>query len=312
MDLGALGGAAQDHPQRVGARHVAHGQAGVVRPHRAGADHHGIALGPQSVGVGPGRAAGDPLAGAVGRRRAAVEGGGQLQHHVRPAGAPVLQVRGELGPDGVGPDADVDLDPGGAQPGDARPRDLGVGVLDADQDPGDPGRDHRVGARAGAALVAAGLEGGGQGGAPGVGTGGVEGDDLGVAAAGRLGGAHVVDPGGGPQHGADPGVGRGGRAHGGRGLDGAGHQRFVLRWPLLHRSVLHRDRAGRPHTAPRSHPDSHRRPRSSTGSAPAGAGVRGLSPPVGTFTQPREGVQNNRTTGWPPVNRPCRERPWWR
>ncbi len=66
-----------------------------------------------------------------------------------------------------------------------------------------------------------------------------------------------------------------------------------------------RDRAREAPTAPRSHPDSHRRPRSSTGSAPTGVGVRGLSPPVGTCTRPREGVFTRHRTppGWPFVNR---------
>ena len=48
-----------------------------------------------------------------------------------------------------------------------------------------------------------------------------------------------------------------------------------------------------------SHPDSHRRPRSSTWSAPRWLrGVRGLSPPVGTCTQPR-GLQLSRSSVTP-------------
>ena len=60
---------------------------GVVGPDGARADEDGVALGPQAVGVGPGRLAGDPPARAVGGRGAAVEGGGQLEHDVGPAGA---------------------------------------------------------------------------------------------------------------------------------------------------------------------------------------------------------------------------------
>ena len=59
--------------------------------HGAGADEDRVALGPQPVGVGAGRVAGDPLARAVGRGGAAVEGGRQLQHDLGPAGAAVLE-----------------------------------------------------------------------------------------------------------------------------------------------------------------------------------------------------------------------------
>ena len=56
---------------------------------RARADQHGVALGPQPVGVGPGRLARDPAAGAVGGGGAPVQAGGQLEHDV---GAPVRRV----------------------------------------------------------------------------------------------------------------------------------------------------------------------------------------------------------------------------
>ena len=81
---------------------VADGERRVVGPDGAGADEHGVALGPQAVGVGPGLGAGDPLARPVGRGGAPVEGGGQLQHDVRPAGGAVLEVGGELAGDLVG------------------------------------------------------------------------------------------------------------------------------------------------------------------------------------------------------------------
>ena len=81
--------------------------------------------------------------------------------------------------------------PAAAQPLDAPPGDLGVGIGHADDDPADPGRDQGVGARAGAPGWLHGSR---------VTTtvapagrlrraGGVEGDDLGVAPAGRFGGA---------------------------------------------------------------------------------------------------------------------------
>ena len=119
----------------------------------------GVALGPQAMGVAPGGSPGDPLARAVGRRGAPVERRRQLEHDVRPARAAVLQVRRELGPHLVGRTRRlVDLDAGGAQPGDAVARDVRVGVLDADDDPRDARRDDRVGARRGPAVVRAGLE----------------------------------------------------------------------------------------------------------------------------------------------------------
>ena len=124
VDPGPGGGPAEHDPQRVAALDVAHGQRRVVGAHGAGADEHGVALGPQAVGVGPGGVAGDPLARAVGRRGAAVDGGGELEHDVGPTGAAMGQVRRQLRGDGVGLDPDGDVDPGRPQRGDAlsRPR----------------------------------------------------------------------------------------------------------------------------------------------------------------------------------------------
>ena len=139
---------------------VAHGERRVVGAHGAGADEHGVALGPQAVGVAPGR--GSPVIhwlGAVGCRGAPVERGRQLEHDVRPAGAAVLQVRRELGPHLVR--AHADRRPRCPRPAAARcpaPADVRVGIFDADDDPRDAGRDDRVGARRGAAVVRAGLE----------------------------------------------------------------------------------------------------------------------------------------------------------
>ena len=109
-----------------------------------------VALGAERVGVGPGLRAGDPLAGAVGRGGAAVERRRQLQHHVGPAGAAVVEVgrqqrlrlRRARTPD-------LDLDAGGPQPLDALAGDVRVGVLDRHDHPPDAGGDERVGARAG-------------------------------------------------------------------------------------------------------------------------------------------------------------------
>ena len=59
---------------------------------------------------------------AVGRGGSAVERGRQLQDDVRPTGAPVLEVRGQLPRTASAPDADLDVDAGITQPGDARDR----------------------------------------------------------------------------------------------------------------------------------------------------------------------------------------------
>ena len=57
VDLGAGRGPAQHHPSGSRALDQAHGERRVVGPHGAGPDQHGVALGPQAVGVGPGRLA---------------------------------------------------------------------------------------------------------------------------------------------------------------------------------------------------------------------------------------------------------------
>ena len=122
-------------------RRVAHGEARVVGAHGAGADEDRVALGAQGVGVGPGLGAGDPLAGAVGRRGAAVERRGQLQHHVGAAGAAVVQVRGEqrlgLGARGRRPRPRCPPLAAASMPW---PGDDGVRILDGHHDPADAGR----------------------------------------------------------------------------------------------------------------------------------------------------------------------------
>ncbi len=94
-----LSSAARPRTTRSGSRPAAcaYGEGRIVGPHRAGADQHGVALGPQAVGVGPGQRAGDPLAGAVGRRRAPVEGGRQLEHDPGPARSSGASGRGPAG-----------------------------------------------------------------------------------------------------------------------------------------------------------------------------------------------------------------------
>src|SRR5690606_27070196 len=94
---------------------------------------------------------------------------------------------------------------------------------------------------------------------------------------------------------ADCGLGRGVTARGTSDLDRPLHRFVVAHWsPLSTHGARQRQNRPRPvawTTAAAetlSHPDSHRRPRTFTWSAPRWLrGVRGLSPPVGTFTQPR-------------------------
>ena len=98
----------------------------------------------------------------------------------------LLTLRGSIRVDGRR-DADVHLDARLTQPGDARASDVGVRILDGDDDPGDARGDQRPGARAGPALVVARLQRGVDGRADRV-LGRLEGLDLGVVSAGRLGG----------------------------------------------------------------------------------------------------------------------------
>ena len=80
--------------------------------------------------------------------------------------------------------------PAAPQLRDARAGDVRVGVLDADDDPGDARGDDRVDARRGAAVVRAGLERGDERSRPrAVAPAARERDDLGVGTARRLGGA---------------------------------------------------------------------------------------------------------------------------
>ena len=182
-------------------------ERGIVGADCAGADQHGVAFGAQPVGVGPRRLAGDPLARAVGRRRAAIERGGQLQHNPGPSGRAVLHVGSQLRPDLFGQHPDLDVDAGGAQLSHALATDVRVRVFDADDDALDAGVDDGGRARPGAALVAARFECRVQRGASRGRTGGGQRRDLGVGSARRcrrpFERAAVV----GQDNRADPGVG---------------------------------------------------------------------------------------------------------
>ena len=201
---------AEHHPQRVATLHVAHGQRRVVGSDRAGAHQDGVALGPQAVGVGAGLRRGDPLARTVGRRGAAVERRGQLQHDPRAPGAAMRQVRRQLAADGARLRSHGHLDAGGAQLRDTASRDLRIGVLDAHHHPADAGIEQGAGARRCAPVVAARLERGDHRGPPQVGSRGPgrgQRHDLGVRSARWRGRPLEAIPGRRDDHGADPGVG---------------------------------------------------------------------------------------------------------
>ncbi len=193
MDLGVVRCLPRGRPAAavVRARAVvqADRQLGVVGSHRAGPDQHGVGAGAQAVHVPAGGLARDPAAGAVGRGRAAVQAGRQLEHDPGLPGRAVLAIGGQLLGHLVAGHADRDVDPGGAQGGDAPTRHPLVRVLDADDDAGHTRRDDGVGARGRPPLVGAGLERHVERGAAGGVTGLGQGRDLGVRAARRGGGA---------------------------------------------------------------------------------------------------------------------------
>ena len=188
---------------------VAHGEAGTVGERGARADDDGLRLGPEAVGVGARRGAGDPLRRAVAGGDATVEAHGRLHHREGAPEPAVHEVRRERAGGGVGADADVDGDAEVAQLGDALPGDLRVGILERDHDPGDAGLGQRDHAGSGAALVRAGLERGVDGGAAGPVAGLAQGLDLGVRTAGRLRGALADDLAVAHDDRADPRIGRG-------------------------------------------------------------------------------------------------------
>ena len=148
-----------DHAQRLArGGDEANVEPRVVLAHRADAGQdRARALAP-GVAVGARRLAGDPLAGAVGERRAAVERDRRLQAQPRAA---ALHARDE---------ADVELarllaaaapfdgDAGGLEPRRAAAGDERVRVAQGDDDAADAGGDERVGARRRAAVVRARLE----------------------------------------------------------------------------------------------------------------------------------------------------------
>ena len=306
---------AQDDPKRLAtgelALAVADGQLRVVGEDRAGADEDGPGRGPAGVDVGPGRLARDPPAGAVGRRAAPVEGGGELPRDEGAAGAhrerPVAVEHGALGRQ----DAALDLDACCVQVAGA-PRGQRVRVGGPDDDAGDTGLEKSSRAGQGPATVVARLEGDDGGAATGRRSGCGERVDLGMNGAGaavvaltdnraRLvedDAAHArVRVGQGAQGGQ-----RQGTAHR-RDLVAGGHRLSLSPRAAWCRHGL-RDAAGgagisrpsspagrrldaSPAVRAASHPDFHRRSWSSTRSTGRWLrSGRGLSPPVRTCTDP--------------------------
>ena len=111
------------------------------------------------MGVEPRRCARDPLAVAVCQRGAAVERGGEFEGDEGAATADAAEEAAIEGGGFGGTDVFRDGNPGGAQAGDALPRDERVGVAAGDDGAGDAGGDEGVGAGRGAAVMGAGFEG---------------------------------------------------------------------------------------------------------------------------------------------------------
>ena len=133
-------------------------EARIVLAHRADAGQdRARALAP-GVAVGARRLAGDPLAGAVGERRAPVERDRRLQAQPGPA---AFHARDEADVELarlLAAAAPLDGDAGGLEPRRAAPGDERVRVAQRDDDARHAGSDERIGARRRAAVVRARLE----------------------------------------------------------------------------------------------------------------------------------------------------------
>ena len=148
-----------DHPRRLARRsHVAHVEARVVLPHRADAGQQRAGALAPGVAVDARGLAGDPLAGAVGQRGAAVERDRGLQAQPRQA---ALHARDEADVERarlVGTGTVDDVDAGGGEPRCALAGDERIRIAHRHHDAADAGGDQRVGAGWRAAVVRAGLE----------------------------------------------------------------------------------------------------------------------------------------------------------
>jgi hypothetical protein len=163
---------------------AAYGQAGVVGQYGAGPGDDRVTPGAQAVDVLACGRTGDPLAGAVGGGRPAVEGGGELPGDV---GTPQSRVGQPLGVDVLGLGGEqpgLDLDAGLGQPPGAAPRAV-AGIGHRVHDAPYAGVQDGLGAWSGAAVVVTGFEGDDDGAAAGALARLFQGGGLGVRAAGE-------------------------------------------------------------------------------------------------------------------------------
>ena len=293
-----------------GERDIAHGERRLVGERGAGADHDRLRVGAQLVRVGARELRREPARRTVGGRDVR-----------RCSSRPWPRRTDDRCGDGAGtapgraarsaPTPTVTSIPAARSRAKPAPATRGSGSSSAD-DPRHPGRDQRVGARRGAAVVRARLEGDERRRAACAIAGLRERAGLGVRATRRLGRADPDDLAVTHEHAADPGIGRGATA-GGR----AGRQRQFHRLVVAHVLPRANPREAATTTAPDPPGMTGARP---TGTAPKPSPIRTLtvgpgitpgrrptggrafagldgparqsragrpSPPVGTFTQPR-------------------------
>ena len=136
----------------------AHVQARIVLEHGSDAGQHRAGAGPPGVAVGAGGFRGDPLAHAVLETGLAVERRGDFHPYPRGLADHAAQEADVEFPGLLRTRPDFDLDARGAQPLEALPGDQRVGVGEGRDDAAHARRDQRVAARAGAAMVGAGLQ----------------------------------------------------------------------------------------------------------------------------------------------------------
>jgi hypothetical protein len=143
-----------------------------------------------------------------------------------------MEIGRELLGDEFGGHAGGDLDTGLAKLSDALTRDPGIGILHADQYSGDPGGDDGLGARGCSTVMRTGFQGDREGASPGAVAGDFESDDLGVAAADRLGRSLSDHRTAGVEHdGSDPRVRSRRDSSPASDLHRERHQGFGVWWP---------------------------------------------------------------------------------
>ena len=174
----------------------------------AAARQHGARASAPAVHIGPCGSAGDPFAGTVRERRAAIETHGELAANVRQTRP---HAREEAAVQRLGRafhDAAFDGDARRNELSGAAAVDAWIRIVPCVDDARDTGFDQRLRARPGAPRVAARLERHVSGRAAGGGTGRRQRNDLGVGAAGRRRPTRADDAPAAHEHAADRGVGR--------------------------------------------------------------------------------------------------------